>query len=138
MSKMSGHCLCGAVKLTAEVPSTEHGVCHCGMCRRWSGGAGFFAIGVEGAKIEGEENVSRYDSSDWAQRCFCKKCGTHLYYFLKPRQSYLMAVGVFDDQSPFRLNQQIFIDRKPEGYAYAGEHKFMTEAEMFAHFAPKP
>ena len=135
MSQLAGHCLCGAVKFTAEISSTDHGVCHCGMCRRWSGGSGLFAVSASSVKFEGESNVGRYDSSAWGQRCFCKVCGTNIGYFLKPRQSYLLSVGMFEDQAPFRLVSQIFIDRKPAGYGYSGDHKLMTEAEMFKMFA---
>ncbi|MFN6987310.1 MAG: GFA family protein, partial [Rhizobium oryzihabitans] len=34
-----GQCLCGAVGLEAVIGAREFGVCHCSMCRRWSGGA---------------------------------------------------------------------------------------------------
>lgn len=106
------------------------------MCRRWSGGAPFFAAEVKKVTFENEEDIGRYTSSEWAERGFCKKCGTTLFYFLKPRQTYAMSVGAFDDTSPFRLSLEIFIDRKPAGYALAGDHPRWTEAETFAKFAP--
>ena len=77
------------------------------------------------------EQLAIYASSDWAERGFCKACGTTLFYYLKPTQSYLMSVGAFDDQSPFRLVREIFIDKKPAGYAFAGDHPRWTEAETF-------
>ena len=36
--KASGSCLCEAVKIEASAMNTELGVCHCGMCRKWSAG----------------------------------------------------------------------------------------------------
>jgi hypothetical protein len=106
------------------------------MCRRWSGGSPFFAAQTKNVTFESEESIGRYTSSDWAERGFCKKCGTTLFYFLKPAQTYHMSVGTFDDPSPFRLVLEIFIDRKPDGYALAGDHPRWTEAETFAKFAP--
>jgi len=45
-----------------------------------------------------------------------------------------MPVGVFDDQSIFRITGEIFIDRKPPGYDFAGDHPRLTEAETMAMF----
>lgn len=135
-TKSSGRCLCGAVRFAATGVETHHHACHCGMCRRWSGGAPFFAATTESVEFEGTENLARYESSSWAERGFCRVCGTTLFYFLRPTQAYMMSVGAFDDPSPFQLVLEIFIDRKPEGYAFAGEHPRWTEAETLARLAP--
>jgi len=133
---MHGKCLCGAVKFTAEVPKSTFSACHCGMCRRWSGGAPFFAVGAESVSFEGEESLGRYASSKWAERGFCKTCGSVLFYFLIPAKRYAMSAGAFDDPSQFELSLEIFIDRKPDGYSIAGDHPRWTEAETFAKLAP--
>jgi hypothetical protein len=132
---MTGRCLCGAVTFSAEHAEAAHHACHCGMCRRWSGAA-FFAAQTAGVTFTGGEQLGRYASSEWAERGFCKQCGTALFYFLKPTQTYMMSVGAFDDPAPFRLVREIFIDRKPEGYAFAGDHERWTEAETFARLTP--
>src|SRR5687768_16408905 len=74
MNSMSGHCLCSAVKFTAEKVETHHHICHCGMCRRWAGGP-VFGASASGVKFEGEEHITRYASSEWAERGFCSRCG---------------------------------------------------------------
>lgn len=132
---MTGHCLCGAVKFTAEGVETDHHACHCGMCRRWAGSSVFCAA-TERVTFESEEFVGRFDSSEWAQRGFCTRCGTHLFYFLKPTGMHLMSVGTFDDQGAFRLTREIFIDRKPAGFAFAGDHERWTEKETFERLTP--
>jgi hypothetical protein len=132
----TGRCLCGAVRFSAEHVETDHHACHCDMCRRWSGGSAFFATEVRGLVLEGTENLGTYASSDWAERGFCRNCGSTLYYYLKPTQAYMMSVGAFDDASMFRLVREIFIDRKPDGYAFAGEHPRWTEAETFERLTP--
>ena len=74
---MHAQCLCGAV--TLEVPEThELHACHCGKCRTWNGGASF-TLTAQSPEISGSEHIGRYASSEWAQRCFCKECGTHLF-----------------------------------------------------------
>lgn len=104
------------------------------MCRRWSGGAPFFGVGVSNVSFEGTEHLARYASSAWAERGFCTGCGTSLFYFLKPTQRYTMSVGAFDDSAAFELTREIFIDHKPEGYELAGERPRLTEAEVFAAY----
>lgn len=129
----SGRCLCGAVSFTADSVETEHHVCHCGMCRRWSGGPVFAAI-ASGVRFDGDEHLGRYTSSDWAERGFCRRCGTSLFYHLKPKGIYLIGVGAFDDAAKFRVGGEIYIDMKPPGYALAGDHERLTEAETVARF----
>ncbi len=81
------------------------------------------------------ENVAVFDSSEWAERGFCKKCGSHLFYRLKERNQYFMPVGIFDDVEQFIFDHQIFIEEKPEYYCFANETQNMTGAEVFAMFA---
>ncbi|MGN6898148.1 GFA family protein, partial [Neisseria sp. P0015.S002] len=88
-------CLCGAV--TLEVPEThELHACHCGKCRTWNGGASF-TLTAQSPKISGSEHIGRYSSSEWAQRCFCKECGTHL--FVQVGNDYYINAGLFADNA---------------------------------------
>jgi hypothetical protein len=133
---MKGQCLCSAVTFTADEVETDHHACHCGMCRRWSGGAPLLCTATKSVVFQGEENITRFESSSWAERGFCKTCGTALFYYLKPTRAYLMAIGSFDDQTRFQLTREIFIDRKPPGYAFVGDHPRWTEEETFARLTP--
>lgn len=132
----SGSCLCGSVRFTTETFSANIGACHCSICRKWGGGPSMsIDCGTE-VSFEGEENISIYDSSDWADRGFCKQCGSHLFYRLKQNQQYIMAAGLFDDDSKIVFDHQVFIEEKPAYYDFANETKNMTGAELFAQFAP--
>ncbi len=134
MADLTGQCLCGAVRFTARNVETHHHACHCGKCRRWTGGP-VMAAPVESVTFQGEANVSRYQSSDWAERGFCKTCGTSLFSYVKPLDRYFVCVGAFDDPTPFRLIGEIYVDNKPAGYDFAGDHPRQTEAEFMAQFA---
>lgn len=129
----TGRCLCGAIRFTVESFETEHHICHCSMCRRWVGGPAFVTA-ASGVTFEGEEQLGRYDSSEWAERGFCQRCGSSLYYRLKLKDVYLMSVGAFDDPSPFKIAAEIFVDSQPPGYAFAGRFERLTEAETIARF----
>ncbi|WP_265562084.1 GFA family protein [Sphingomicrobium arenosum] len=129
---LHGHCLCGAVTIEAR-PNNEHlDACHCDMCRRWGGIA---YVGVNCAadtRFGGEEHLRRYRSSDWAERGFCGQCGSHLFYRFLPTGSYGMPAGLFDEIGGRVLAEEIFIDEKPDYYAFAGERPRKTGAQAIA------
>ena len=133
--KASGACVCGKVSFEAESIKITVGACHCATCRRWGGGP-LLAIDC-GTKVSftGDESVKIYDSSDWAERGFCASCGSHLFYRLKQQKLHIMPVGLFGDEIQFELDHQVFIDEKPDFYAFANETHDMTGAECFAAFA---
>lgn len=127
----TGGCLCGAVRFTAdEVDTHVHG-CHCSTCRNWSGGA-MLAASVGDVTFEGAEHIRCYDSSAWAERGFCSVCGSNLFYRLKEADRYIMCMGAFDDPSPFELVGEIYVDEKPPGYDFAGDHPRQTGEEFLA------
>ncbi len=55
-------------------------------------------------RFEGEDYITVYDSSEWAERGFCSKCGTHLYYKLKESGQFIMTVGLFDNEEGFKFD----------------------------------
>ncbi|MDJ1008552.1 MAG: GFA family protein [Paracoccaceae bacterium] len=139
MGEVTGQCMCGAVTVTAvPVPGTL-GACHCDMCRRWSSGA-FIAFEAEMGSVKVEGPARTITTSDWAERAFCTECGSPLWYRITmegsvQRQTHL-AAGLFENAAGLDLGLEVYIDKKPEGYAFAGERKRMTEAEVIAEYAP--
>ena len=85
--------------------------------------------------FDNDEYVSVFDSSKWAERGFCSKCGTHLFYRLKESGQHMVPVGLFDDDD-LVFGTQVFIDEKPAFYRFANKTAEMTGAEIFAKFGP--
>jgi hypothetical protein len=133
----TGRCLCGAVTVTATAVDPHVHACHCAMCRRWNGGPAMASNCGTTVEIAGAENVTAYRSSAWAERAFCKTCGTNLFYRVVESDELIVNVGIFDDQSGLELAGEIFVDEQPGWYGFAGERNRMTGAEVFAMFAPK-
>lgn len=133
---VNGSCICNAVKIKVSVAEKNFNVCHCGMCRNWTSGPFFTIDSAEIAEIEGADSITAYNSSEWAERAFCKKCGTHLYYHLKNTPMYFYSSGIFKETLDFKFNMQIYIDAKPACYEFANKTETMTEAEVMAKFAP--
>jgi len=131
-----GHCLCGRIKVSGSKMSHNVGSCHCSMCRRWTGGPLLAVDCGSDVSFEGTEHIGVYDSSGWAERGFCKHCGTHLFYRLKESDQYFIPVGLFDGDENFIFDHQVFIDEKPAYYCFSNETQNMTGAEVFAKYAP--
>lgn len=125
-----GSCLCGAVTIHAATMSNKIGACHCGFCRKWSGGPLMSVDCGTRVTFEGEAYISRYNSSDWAERAFCKQCGSNLFYRLKQNNQYILPIGLFDNIEPVVFDHQIYIDKKPKYYEFANQTHNMTEAEV--------
>jgi hypothetical protein len=139
MTKVSvakGSCLCGAVSLSKTDMSNKISACHCNMCRKWGGGALLVVECGSDVSFEGEENIGFYQSSEWAERGFCNKCGSHLFYKFKQNNQYYIPVGLFDNSEGLVFEHQVFIDEKPEYYSFANETKNITGEELFAQFSP--
>ena len=126
--------MCGAVSYSADVHDAIS-ACHCEMCRRWAGGP-LISIGTNSVTFSGEGNITTYTSSKWAERGFCNKCGSGLFYRITADGKYRgftsVNFGTLDDQSGLEMNREWFSDRRPDAYAFAGERKQVTEAEAFA------
>ncbi|MFK7996169.1 MAG: GFA family protein [Granulosicoccus sp.] len=133
--KINGSCLCKSVNISVSVASSSVGACHCSSCRKWGGGP-LLAIdcGTE-VTIDTETSITVFNSSEWAERGFCTRCGTHLFYRLKENQQYSMPAGIFDDVHSLNFDHQIFIDEKPEYYDFNNDTKNMTGAEVFALYS---
>lgn len=130
---MKGHCLCGAVSF--ESPDTkEIGACHCGFCRRWGGGPLLAVHCGPNVKFQGADQITVYASSDWAERAFCKQCGTHLYYKLLATGEYFVPAGAFET-TDLELASQIYVDNKPAYYSFANVTPMLTEKQVIDQFA---
>lgn len=131
---VSGGCLCGAVRYTADARSMHVDTCHCSMCRKWSAGPMFTIDCGDSVKVADASQLGIYRSSDWAERCFCKACGTSLFYRLVDKPFYAVSAETVDNRDGYTFTTQIFVDEKPAYYAFANKTKMMTGAEVFAAF----
>ena len=77
--KVTGGCMCGAVRYEASGDPVSVIFCHCESCRRHTGAP---VVALAGFKLEqvrftlGER--ATYESTPGVQRGFCGRCGTPL------------------------------------------------------------
>lgn len=131
---IEGNCLCGAVSIRVEQFGGFTGACHCRMCQRWSGALYVsMPAAAEGVTVTGE--VARYQSSEFSERAFCPRCGSHLWMRDTTEgdsADYELMPGLFDAARDIPLTSEIYTDRALPGLALAGDHRRATRAEYEA------
>ncbi len=129
--------MCGAVRFTATADEFGMSACHCDMCRRWTGGP-LLSVGPVQVTWQGEEHITVLASSAWAERGFCRVCGSGLFYRVNaegPHNGFThVPLGTFDEQDGLTISKEWFYDRKPDTYELAGERRRITAAEVHAMF----
>ncbi|MTH97902.1 GFA family protein [Roseibium sp. RKSG952] len=135
--RLSGGCLCGDVRFTAVPVDQTMQVCHCEMCRKWTGGVLMAVACGPHVEFESEAALSVYKSSAYGERVFCKSCGSTLAWRLQDGSHASMSAQAFDDPARFALTSEIFVDEQPANYAFANKTQRMTGPEVFAFYAAK-
>ncbi|APE42026.1 aldehyde-activating protein [Sulfitobacter alexandrii] len=133
---IEGRCLCGAVHITVTDPAGWIGVCHCGMCRRWSGSV-FACFGAAPATVDITGPVAVHQSSNLSERAFCATCGSHLWMRdLQDGADYDLMPGLFEATKDWPLRSEIYCDEAPAAFSLAGDHPKAT-AEQYRRKHPQ-
>jgi hypothetical protein len=132
-----GGCLCGSVRFAVRGPLREMLVCHCVECRRWAGRA-WAATAAKLADLEIAEPsaltwLPSPRSEHGAERGFCGRCGSSLFWRIPGSDRVSLAAGTLDDASGLHVAAHIWVEqsaeweRPPEGVpAYA--HGYPSDA----------
>jgi len=103
---ITGGCLCGSVRYSAEAETLLHGACHCSDCQRQTGTAFsvFVAVPREALAVEGSTlasfTVTGEEHGTSNERRFCSACGSPIVSFVEaaPDLAFIKA-GTLDDAS---------------------------------------
>ncbi|MCG8509213.1 MAG: GFA family protein [Rhodospirillales bacterium] len=97
---ITGGCLCGAIRFSAEGLPRRITHCHCDTCRRAVGAVVATFATFERRFVTWRGEPARYESSEKAWREFCPACGTSLSFNYRPSAARVfISVGTFDDPS---------------------------------------
>jgi len=126
MAKITGGCLCGAVRYTAEPDIARAGVCHCRDCQKFTGSA--FATVImapkEGVTFSGSLKTfsSVGGSGKPILRHFCPECGSSIAAEPGTRPGMvILNVGTFDDPAVAQPAVEIFRDHALPWVQVSGE-----------------
>ena len=126
-----GGCLCGAVRFEGKGEAAPAEACHCSNCQKWNGGPAISVSFSEGIEITGE--VKWYQSSDYSERGSCPRCGSSLFFRLIDKSYMNVGQGNLDEPDRIRpIEREIYVDQKPECYAFAGDQERLTGPEFLA------
>ena len=132
-TRISGRCLCGAVKISAIRANPGLTVCHCDMCRQHTSSMFIGLTPVsDSLKIEGPAKSFR--SSDWAERGFCETCGSTLWYGTVHDGARYLAAGLFENAAGGTPRFEYFSDQCPDGYRLTHKGERLTAEETIAFF----
>ena len=111
--KLTGGCQCGAVRYALSTMPRAAAPCHCRMCQKASGGPFMVFAGVPSkffALTRGMPAI--FESSEIAERGFCRNCGTPLTYHLKNSERISVTVGSLDDPESIAPSEQHGVESK--------------------------
>lgn len=111
---MTGGCQCGRARFRAEVEGDAAYLCHCGMCRRATGG--FAAALVAATEVAWDGEPDWHASSAIAERPFCGRCGTPLGFRYRHRTNMDLTLGAFDEPGHFRPTEHFSTETALPGW----------------------
>jgi hypothetical protein len=115
--RASGGCLCGGVRY--RVSGKLHGItaCHCSQCARTTGHYCASAnCATADFTLDEEETLRWYRSSDKAERGFCSRCGSNLFWRMIGGDAISMTAGTLDRPTGMRIKYHIFCASRSDYY----------------------
>ena len=116
MATTHGTCLCGELKFDATLPTKWVAHCHCTLCQRAHGAPVVTWVGFDTGQVQIHDDQARlqwYESTPGAERGFCRRCGTTLFFRSQRWPGELHIV---------RSNFDGPVDREPQVHVYFDSH----------------
>lgn len=114
--KISGGCLCGAVKFVVDDRFDKFYLCHCIQCRKVSGSshASNLFTTIDHIKwLSGVDKTVRFDHKEGEfTKVFCSECGSGLPYKSLTSDSLIVPAGSLDEEPSLAPQAQIFCGEK--------------------------
>lgn len=136
-----GSCLCGGVRFEIDKAVGPFEICHCNRCRKVSGGAGMWAVGVNTADfrfLEGHDLVGAYEAPllyrpPAYHATFCRRCGSPVPEPNPDGDFMEIAAGLFDDDIGLSPDKHIFVEHLPAWHRVTDGLPQYTLREIYAH-----
>ena len=86
-----------------------------------------------GVRLLAEAALVWHESSEWAERGFCGRCGTSLFWRLKGAPSdWIVNLHALGDDHGLTIHEHIWTDQKPAFYDFSDTTPRLTEAQFMA------
>jgi hypothetical protein len=133
MVAMTGGCLCGKIRYSAEAEPVFVGLCHCHDCQKFTGSAFAAVIAVPKAAVKVTDGLKSFtkpgDSGKPIARLFCPDCGSSVIDEAAAMPGILMiAGGTLDDPSWVKPTAQIYCASAQPWVHLGGDMKSFDKA----------
>ena len=110
-------CLCGGIKIKIKDKLRHVINCHCSQCMKTHGNFAAYSNCLENKLIFiSKKTLKWYNSSNFAKRGFCIKCGASMFYKIKKSRSISIAAGMFSNPTKLKTHSNIFTKNKLDFY----------------------
>lgn len=115
MAESRGRCLCGAVRFAIAGELRPVMYCYCEQCRRTSGHyVASTACDIGDLKFVQDEGLRWYSSSNEAERGFCGRCGSSLFWKPAHRRYISVMAGALDQPTGLEACAHIYVAGRPD------------------------
>jgi hypothetical protein len=113
---VSGNCNCGAIQFEIDTDVSDVYVCHCSICRRFTGSSGIAVVLVQNSQfkwIAGQECVTRWKKpgADW-ESWFCRICGSAVPGVNDPKKMFVPAGSITSGVEHLRVAHHVWVGSK--------------------------
>ncbi|MEM9968264.1 MAG: GFA family protein [Pseudomonadota bacterium] len=118
---IGGSCLCGGVTFALSGMIRNSVACHCVQCRK-SSGHYVSATQVDAAQLTilKDDTLTWYRSSKRAERGFCQRCGSSLFWRHEDDGGAVSVMsGALDGKTGIETEKHIFVADKGDYYTIA-------------------
>ena len=111
-----GECNCGAVAFEIDDVIMDVYVCHCSICRRFTGTNGIAVVLVDNSAfrwLRGEDHITAWSKpgADW-HGWFCRVCGSPLPGANDPARTFVPAGLIMQGGEQLRVAHHIWVDSR--------------------------
>lgn len=113
----TANCLCGGIKIRVKGNLRHVTNCHCSQCMKTHGNyASYTQCLEENITFLKIKTLRWYNSSKFAKRGFCFKCGASIFYKILKSEKISIAAGMFNKPINLKTYANIFIKGKLDYY----------------------
>lgn len=112
----TGGCNCGAIQFEVDVALADVFICHCSICRRFTGSGGIAVVLVENAHFkwltgDGSIVVWRRPGAEW-ESSFCRTCGSAVPGKNDPEKMFVPVGSLVSGTDNLRVAHHIWVGSK--------------------------
>lgn len=123
----TGQCNCGAVAFETDIEPTDIYICHCSICRRFTGSNGIAVVVVDNSAfrwVRGKDRITLWSKpgAKWVAS-FCACCGSATPGPNDEHRMYIPAGAISEGGENLRVSHHIFVDSRADWDVIGDEGK---------------